>query len=241
MVKLPRQAVRDVANPLRMLLSVAVVLLGCSMSHASEPALPEPAAPGLVVPEPVAGEAVPPSPLAEPTAAPTVSATEKLWQERPLGSVKASIQPTVGDLPPNVASPRLADAGVFHHSFGDSRPWMLASYEWEAPATRHLPLFFEEPNLERLGYTNRCYLRSRGTGPRTAECLQPLVSGVHFFGSIPFVPYMWGYQSACEPVYTLGVDRPGSPVCHRKYHIPLSLRGSLYEAGFITGLVFLIP
>ena len=228
MMNPPQQVAREVAYPLGRLLSVTVLLLACSMSLADEP---------------VDNESVPPSPMAETSvAAPiSVSPVKKLWEERPLGSVKATLRPTEGDVPSNVAAPRLAESGVFHHSFGDSRPWMLASYEWEAPATRHLPLFFEEPNLERLGYTNRCYLRSRGTGPRTAECLQPLVSGAHFFGSIPFVPYMWGYQSACEPVYTLGVDRPGSPVCYRKHHIPLSLRGSLYQAGFITGLVFLIP
>lgn len=228
MVNLPQRVAREVASPLGRLLSVTVLWLACSMVHANDPVTAEP---------------VPPSPTSEASGTVPTSTfpVEKLWQDRPLGSLKATLKPTTGDLPTNVAAPRLAEGGVFHHSFGDSRPWMLASYEWDAPATRHLPLFFEEPNLERLGYTNRCYLRSRGTGPRTAECLQPLVSGLHFFGSIPFVPYIWGYQSGCEPVYTLGVDHPGSPVCHRKHHIPLSLRGSLYEAGFVTGLVFLIP
>jgi len=235
MVNLLQQNARDGASPLRALLSVTVLLLAGSMSHASEP----------VAAGPVAEEPVPPSPMAETPASvrTSVSPVEKHWQERPLGSVKATIKPTAGELPSNFAAPRLAEGGVFQQSFGDSRPWMLSSYEWEAPVVRHLPLFFEEPNLERLGYTHRCYLDfcGYGTGPRTAECLQPVVSGLHFFGRIPFVPYMWGYQSGCEPVYTLGVDRPGSPVCHRKYQVPLSLRGALYEAGFITGLVYVIP
>ncbi|MEK6262707.1 MAG: hypothetical protein AABP62_29265 [Planctomycetota bacterium] len=207
-------------------LAAAAVLLACSLSRANDP---------------VVGEPVPPSPMPENSA--SVPLAEKLWQDRPLGSLKATLKRTEGELPPNVAAPRLAESGLICHSFGDSRPWMLTSCEWEAPATRHLPLLFEEPNLERLGYTHRCHLDFCGyeTRPRIAECLQPLVSGAHFFGTIPIVPYLWGYQSPCEPVYTLGVDRPGSPVCYRKHKIPRSLKGAVYQAGFVTGLVFLIP
>lgn len=230
MASLSRKFAQKVAPQLLPLLTATVVLLACSLSRANEPVVDEP---------------VPPSPMPATSAAATMSAplAEKLWQDRPLGSLKATIKPTEGELPPNVAAPRLAEGGLICHSFGDSRPWMLTSCEWEAPATRHLPLLFEEPNLERLGYTHRCHLDFCGyeTHPCTAECLQPLVSGAHFFGSIPFVPYLWGYQSPCEPVYTLGVDRPGSPVCYRKHWIPLSLRGAVYQAGFVTGLVFLIP
>lgn len=222
-------AIRRIQQAVR-LLSVALALLADTMVHADEPTAVEP---------------VPPSPM--PASVATTPAQEsparQLWQDRPLGSLKATIKPTDGDLPTNAAAPHMAEVGVQHHSFGDSRPWMLISCEWEAPAMRHLPLFFEEPNLERLGYTNRCYMDFCGyeAGPRTAECLQPIVSGAHFFGRIPFIPYMWGYQPACEPVYTLGVDRPGSPVCHRKHKIPLSLRGAVYQAGFVTGLIFYIP
>jgi len=207
-----------------------VVLLAHSLARADEPTVAEP---------------VPPSPM--PATAASTPAKEspgsKLWQDRPLGSLKATLRPTEGELPTNVAAPRLAEVGTQYPSFGDSRPWMLSSLEWEAPATRHLPLLFEEPNLERLGYTYGCYHNICGyeTGPRAAECLQPVVSGMHFFGRIPFMPYMWGHQPPCEPVYTLGVDRPGSPVCYRKHLIPLSLKGAIYQAAAITGLIFYIP
>ena len=218
------------------LLSVSVALLTHTMVRADEPTTVEP---------------VPPSPMPASVASTpaAVSPASKLWQDRPLASLKTTIKPTEGELPTNVAAPRLAEAGTQYRSFGDSRPWMLSSYEWETPATRHLPLLFEEPNLERLGYTYGC-CHSIGCCHKICccesclhpgDCLQPIVSGVHFFGRIPFIPYMWGYQSPCQPVYTLGVDRPGSPVCYHKHLIPLSLKGALYQAGFITGLVFLIP
>lgn len=224
--KIAPRAVRQLVS----LLSVAVVWLAHGLAHADEPTVID---------------SVPPSPM--PASAATTPAADlsasTLWQDRPLGTLKATIRPTEGELPTNVAAPRLAEAGTRHHSFGDSRLWMLSNCEWEAPATRHLPLLFEEPNLERLGYAYGfdCNVCGYETGPHAAECLQPIVSGVRFFGRIPFMPYMWGYQSPCEPVYTLGVDRPGSPVCYRKHRIPLSLKGAIYQAAAVTGLIFYIP
>ena len=230
MASLSRKIVHRRIHQAVRLLSMTLALWAYRMVHADEPAVAEP---------------VPPSPMAaSAVAVPTVvSPASKLWLDRPLGSLKATIKPTDGELPTNVAAPRLAEVGTQHHSFGDSRPWMLSSFEWEAPATRNLPLLFEEPNLERLGYTyGYCYnVCGCESGPRAAECLQPIVSGVNFFGRIPFTPYMWGYQDPDVPVYTLGVDRPGSPVCYRKQLIPLSLRGAFYQAVAITGLVVYIP
>jgi hypothetical protein len=234
---------------------MALVLLAGSLSRADEPvdsvltlaqllaADSPPAPPAIEIadndPDPS------PSPAGE-TPAPasaTTSMAEQLWQDRPLGSLKASVLHTEGDRPNNAAAPRLAQAGRIDITSVDTRPWQLTNCEWDAPATRHLPLLFEEPNLERLGYTSRGSLGlfEFEEGPWTVECLQPFVSGAHFVGNIAMVPYRIGYQPACEPVYTLGHERPGSPVYYRRHQTPLSLRGALYEAGFITGMVFVIP
>jgi hypothetical protein len=169
----------------------------------------------------------------------------------PLNRVNASIKPPAGDLP---IQNTLDDGFSARHSIdefdtpatlftGDqSRPWALSCYQWEAPATRHLPLLFEEPNLERLGYAYGCCDWAMcEEEPRRGQRLQTLVSGVHFFGRIPFLPYMAGVQPLTEPVYTLGVDRPGSPVPYRKYLPHWSARGALYEAGAIVGTAFIIP
>jgi hypothetical protein len=147
-------------------------------------------------------------------------------------------------MPANRAAQRLSEFGILFDSIDDPRPWMIETYcEWDAPATRHLPLFFEEPNLERLGYLHRNFLNDCGyeTNPVVAECVQPFVSAAHFFGRVPFIPYIAGIQPPLEPVYTLGVDRPGSPVVYRDYLIPLSLRGTIYEAGVVCGILFGIP
>lgn len=185
---------------------------------------------------------IPPSPRS--ITANSSSAADKHWQDRPLSTLEASIKPPEGELPANSAGPILAGFGVFFDSIDDDRPWLVANeFEWDAPATRNLPLFFEEPNLERLGYTYRWYCDPLGyeSGPYIGEVIQPVVSGIHFFGRVPFVPYICGVEPPLEPIYTLGVDRPGSPVVSREQLIPLSLRGAIYQVGAVCGLVFSIP
>ena len=212
-------------------------------------------------------DAVPPAPAPaglaaarDPAPAPPQNArATELWQDMPLGQLKASISlnlPEPEQLSPaevarlSQAAPLLAASGSIFSPLGDSRPWMLAPYEWEAPATRHLPLLFEEPNLERLGYTCACRTHwwdedgswwSEEGSLHAGKCLQPFISAAHFFGRVPLVPYLYGVDCPCEPIYTLGVDRPGSPVPYRRHNIPLSLRGALYQAGATVGLLSIIP
>lgn len=226
-----------------------VVLMVCTLSSAEEPGTNESPITESRSSEPTvadenARDPVSESPSTEAVpAAEAASLTETIWQDRPISSLKATLRRTEGDLPPNLASPHLAQMDPLVHPFAESRPWVLTSFEWTAPGTKHLPLLFEEPNLERLGYTHRCHCNMFGyeTSPEVAEFLQPLVSGGHFLGNAVIVPYRSGIQPLDAPVYTLGVDRPGSPHCHRDHELPLNLRGAVYQAGVATGLVFLIP
>jgi hypothetical protein len=162
---------------------------------------------------------------------------------KPLRSINASIQSPV-DLPKTTT--RVDDDLALDvddpFSNGHCRPWAYSSYQWEAPATRHLPLLFEEPNLERLGYTHGfCDVGLCDEPPRGGERIQPLISMANFIGRIPLIPYMAGVHPLTEPVYTLGTDRAGSPVPYRKYLPHCSLRGTIYQAGFMVGTAFIIP
>ncbi len=181
------------------------------------------------------------APVISPQTSPHIS--EKLWQDRPLGSLKATLQRTDGELPPNLAAGRMADASWIEQTGDEGRPWVLTNFEWDAPGTCHLPLFFEEPNLERMGYREGCFLGCMESDdcPLTPGCLQPLWSGVHFLGCFASIPYQCGYMPPCQPISTLGVDRPGSPTCYRRHTVPLSARGAVYQAGVATGLVFILP
>ncbi|MBX7165619.1 MAG: hypothetical protein K1X74_04660 [Pirellulales bacterium] len=108
------------------------------------------------------------------------------------------------------------------------RCWSMTTYTWKASGLCHKPLYFEEVALERYGHS--CH-----------PCLQPFISGAHFFGTLPILPYKMGIETPCECIYPLGYYRPGSCAPHLLYPFPLSLRGALVEGATATGLVFLIP
>jgi len=79
--------------------------------------------------------------------------------------------------------------------------WMPVCYRWEAPSLCYGPLYFEENNLERYGYS-QTYVRS----------LQPLASSARFFATVPMLPYLVYAEPAHECNYILGEYRPGSCV-----------------------------
>ncbi len=147
---------------------------------------------------------------------------------KPLTQVTLDIQPKPGEVPPDVAAVKFAQAGQVAHPIGTYRPWNLYAFWWESPAFCHQPLYFEEVNLERYGY-------SHGVA-------QPLVSAAHFFGTIPAMPYLMTAEKPCECVYTLGHYLPGSCAPYHAHYFPSpSLKGGLAEAAVMTGLIFLLP
>lgn len=225
-------------------------------------------------------DALPPAPslpaLAEPGRidASAVTTTMNLLQDRPIGQLQASIAPPTKNTPENVARLALYEEGTRPQPLGAGRGWSLQPLQWDASAVRHLPTYFEEPNLERLGYYygSPCLIdagrgtcdrlhrlspcgRCRASAPEDwcdpvygfedekphAQFFQPLVSAANFYGRVVAIPYMIGAQHPNEEVYSLGEDRPGSPVPYRKYYIPLSLEGAFLQGSVATGLTFLIP
>jgi hypothetical protein len=126
--------------------------------------------------------------------------------------------------------PEEADAGftdaIIRHPMGIDRGWAPTSYYWEAAALCHRPLYFEEINLERYG--------------NSFGLTQPVVSAVHFFGTIPLLPYIMAAVPPHKCTYTLGHYRPGSDIPFRFHRLPVRLDASLVEAATIWGLVLII-
>ena len=110
----------------------------------------------------------------------------------------------------------------------EPRQWVESTYTWTASALCHKPLYFEEEQLERYGHSAGPYV-------------QPIVSGAHFFATIPLLPYKMGINPPDECQYALGYYRPGNCAPYLVSPFPLSVRGGLIQAGVATGLVFLIP
>lgn len=137
------------------------------------------------------------------------------------------IRPEEGELPRDFAAAKFLDAGEVRHVPGINRPWPLYEFSWEASAVCHRPLYFEEVNLERYGYSY--------------GFLQPILSGAHFFGRVPALPYLMTAEPHRDCVYTLGHYPPGSYAPYHIHYPPISLRAAAVEAAVISGLIFAIP
>ncbi len=146
---------------------------------------------------------------------------------KPIGAVTASIAPSAGELPANLAAARFAQAGEVIAPVNVNRDWPTLSYSWEASAVAHNPLYFEDVNLERYGYT-------RGI-------LQPLISGGRFFTSVVFLPYKIVAHPPGELIYPLGYARPGDPAPRLREIEPIKLSAATVEAAFVVGMVILLP
>lgn len=108
------------------------------------------------------------------------------------------------------------------------RAWQCITYNWKASGLCHKPLYFEDVQLERYGHSHK---------PLT----QMVLSGAHFFATLPVLPYKMGLEPPCECIYSLGYYRPGSCAPYLVEPIPFSLRAALFEAGAVAGGILLIP
>jgi hypothetical protein len=148
--------------------------------------------------------------------------------EKPLGQLTIETRAPEGALPVNHAAACWEQLNSITGHAADVRFWAQQTYAWDAPCTYHRPLYFEEINLERYGYG-------------CCECLQPLASAAHFFGTVPALPYCLAADCPGECQYTLGHYRPGSCPPWRCHRPPYSVVGGVSQAGVLTGLIFLIP
>jgi hypothetical protein len=107
------------------------------------------------------------------------------------------------------------------------RKFACTTFTWKAAGYCHKPLYFEHWTLERYGH-------SYGWA-------DPIISGAHFFATLPVLPYKMGVELPWECVYPLGYYRPGSCAPWTVPAVPISKRGLMLEAATVTGLVFLLP
>ena len=108
------------------------------------------------------------------------------------------------------------------------RAWAPTTFTWKASGLCHKPLYFQETQLERYGHSWGPYL-------------QPVISGAHFFLSVPALPYSMGLYPPGECMYSLGFYRPGNCAPYLLDPLPISVRAALSTAGVYTGMAYLIP
>lgn len=108
------------------------------------------------------------------------------------------------------------------------RNWPQVTYQWKAAANCHKPLYFEQHHLERYGHS---------WGP----CVQPIVSGAHFFTRLPVLPYCMGLTPPNECIYPLGYYRPGNCAPYMVDPIPFTWRAAMFQAGATVGVGAVLP
>jgi hypothetical protein len=109
-----------------------------------------------------------------------------------------------------------------------TRGWAPITFTWKASALCHKPAYFEQVQLERYGHSAGPYL-------------QPVISGAHFFLTVPVLPYKMGLYPPTECIYSLGYYRPGNCAPYMLDPLPISIRAGLFEAAAWTGMVYLMP
>jgi hypothetical protein len=146
---------------------------------------------------------------------------------KPIGAVTFASQLPPGELPQNLAASRFARAGEIIAGPSEVCDDLAYTYYWESTSFCCGPLYFEEPNLERYGYTH--------------GILQPIISGAHFFATIPLLPYKMVVHPPHECVYTLGYYRPGDHAPRQRVRDPFRLDAAAIEAALVVGIFLAVP
>ncbi len=104
----------------------------------------------------------------------------------------------------------------------DGRNWACTNFTWKASLAVHKPLYFEEVALERYGHALN-------------PLIGPVWSGVHFFITIPTLPYQMSLAPINECQYVLGYYRPGNCAPYLLPPVPLSFEAAFIEATSVVG------
>ena len=196
----------------------------------AEAAEPKPLVPAWVLPapdpqDPAKGEPLQPAEvLPAPNPQADAARSQLLPEDRSIRSLTANIAPQAGKMPQDIAAERFDER---FDAFA-VRPWEGQMYFWDAPDFCHRPLYFEQVNLERYGYTH-------------CRALAPLASTAHFLTSAVGLPYNMAVHPRRECMYPLGYYRPGSPVPYQYEWPELQAKAVAVEAAAVTGLIFFIP
>ena len=89
------------------------------------------------------------------------------------------------------------------------------------------PLYFEEPNLERYG--------------RTCSNMQPVLSSMRFFATIPALPYAMTVHHPNQPYHWRWPYEAGWGAPRVRELPPFNAKAGLVQAGVLTGLIFVVP
>ncbi|MDR1486218.1 MAG: hypothetical protein LBT09_15555 [Planctomycetaceae bacterium] len=138
---------------------------------------------------------------------------------KPINEISCDIKPRPGQLPDEC--PLTSEPYTGRH-------FNQTCFQWKASAVCTKGAYFENVQLERYGHS-------------VCPLLEPVISGVKFFTTIPILPYKAGLTPPNECVYTLGHYRVGNCAPHTLDPLPISVRAILFEGAAVAGAVAIIP
>lgn len=108
-------------------------------------------------------------------------------------------------------------------------PWEWQTFSWAAANTFSHPRYFEDRMLERHGH-EWCH-----------PCLQPVTSGLRFFGTTAILPYLMTVSRPYECESTLGYFRSGTCVPAYRQRPPFSRKAAVVQGLSMGTGVAILP
>lgn len=138
-----------------------------------------------------------------------------------IGSISPFAEPPNGDELP-------AEIELGRNSVYAPRYLSYFQYQWYASDMFSNPLYFEDVNLERYGYTY-------------PFVIQPFMSVGKFSTQLALMPYQMVNNPVRKKVYHLGYYNTGEWAPRLWYQVPFNAKAAAVQAGTLTGMIFLIP
>lgn len=144
-----------------------------------------------------------------------------------LGDAISTVSETGEPLPtPDSQNAAAAAPHIVEHHFVPA-PWNRSHPPRNVYRIRYQPLYFEDPNLERCGDSNRC--------------LTEVASIAHFAARIPLLPYMMASDSPHKVVDSLKDCPTGGHFGPTAYLPKPTVKAIAAEAAAIVAGVYIIP
>jgi hypothetical protein len=148
----------------------------------------------------------------------------RLFIPKEIGEIGVDIRQTEIQVPDYATEPFQA----LERQQSRDQAWVHRQFTWEAPEFWHGPLYFDDVPLERYGQMHH-------------PLIQPVLSGFHFFGNVPLLPYKMGIDRPCDKIATLGYYRVGDCVPPVGRWLPLEVDAAAFEAITVIALIAILP
>ena len=201
-----------------------VVALPTSVQVVEQPSLPEPnrETPG----PPTVTNAAPPLPPEPRSAAEAISSSQSSQFDPELFPELAQGHHMLPGISATDNRSRHRDPQAIRKTRGQAS-WQRQHVSWEPTNLSYTPLYFEDDRLERHGHH--------------LGVLQPVASGIRFFGTVPALPYLATQPPPGTVVYPLGQTRPGDQIAPYHERPSFHWKAALTAAGTWVGFFTLFP